>query len=354
MYSSGTSLPTVFRALTLPVSLVFLGAPISSNAHHSFAIYSDEISVVEGELVSVRWGNPHVRFELETPEGASWMLEAAAVYVLERRGLTRDLFQIGDRIQVAGRRHRGPSEQIWLHNLQLGSGQELLMINGVEPRWSNDVLGGDGRLAEENIANQNRSLFRIWSKPVLGPIAYGDDLPYRNARPPGGLEWIARMDGFAERCEPVGMPGIMATPYPFEFIDRGTSIQLLGFSNNALIDRTIRMGGDFEADPPLSDRLGFSVGRWEAPNRLIVETSRIEWPYFDDSMGTPQSEAVQTIEVFTLSEDQRRLDYEMVVIDPATFTERATAIQTYWLALGESRAQSAFCAISGGDNLSPD
>lgn len=144
------------------------------------------------------------------------------------------------------------------------------------------------------------------------------------------------------------MPGIMATPYPFEFIDHGTSIQLIGFSNNARFERRLHIDGQTKANTGASnaspDRLGVSLARWESPRRLVVETSQIDWPFFDDSLGTPQSANMHTTEVFTLSEDQRRLDYVMLVTDPDTFTEPAAAIQNHWLALGESLAESAYCA----------
>ena len=142
----------------------------------------------------------------------------------------------------------------------------------------------------------------------------------------------------------VGMPGIMATPYPFEFIDHGSSIQLRGFSNNAIIDRTIYLDHASDSAEPPPGRFGYSVGRWESEQRLVVETTRIDWLYFDDSLGTLQGDQLQTTETFSLSDDQRRLDYEMVVADPVLFTEPANAIETYWLALGESPAEPAYCA----------
>lgn len=329
-------------ALILSMTL----APIQALAHHSFAIYSDQVTEIEGTLESIRWGNPHVRLTLTTDDGSSenWVLEAAAVYVLERRGLTRDLFEPGDRIKVAGRLHNGQAAEIWLHNILLGDGRELLMIGGVEPRWSANVLGGDGGQAVvDTAASRNRGIFRVWSQPELRPIDYGDGLPYREAASPGGAAWIARMDGFAARCEPVGMPGIMATPYPFEFVDRGSSIQLIGFSNNARMERTIYLGDETESPSADPSRFGYSVGRWESAQELVVETTRIAWPYFDDSLGTPQSADMGVVEFFTLSEDRGRLDYRMIVTDPATFSEPATAIQTYRLPLGESLEESSYC-----------
>jgi hypothetical protein len=213
----------MLRALAVVAILIL---PLESGAHHSFAIYSDQVTEIEGTLESIRWGNPHVRLTLQTNDGSGeeWLLEAAAVYVLERRGLTSDLFEPGAQIRVAGRLHNGQKQEVWLHNILLGDGRELMMIGGVEPRWSENVLGGDGSQAVvDTTASQNRGIFRVWSQPQLRPIDYGDGLPYRQTPPQGGAAWIERMDGFAARCEPVGMPGIMATPYPFEFVDQGST-----------------------------------------------------------------------------------------------------------------------------------
>jgi len=148
----------------------------------------------------------------------------------------------------------------------------------------------------------------------------------------------------AARCESVGMPGVMATPYPFEFRDHGAWIRLIGFSNNALIDRTFHMESAAPEATPEPSRFGHSTGRWAADNRLDVTTTLIDWPYFDDSLGIPQSELIEVFETFTLSADQQRLDYEMTATDPDTFTETVTVVQTHWLALGESLAEPTHCA----------
>ena len=99
------------------------------------------------------------------------------------------------------------------------------------------------------------------------------------------------------------------------------------------IERTIHMDRDAPpADEPRS-RLGYSVGTWEGSD-LVVRTTRLNWPYFDN-IGTPLSEDVQIVERFSLSEDQTRLDFEVTVTDPSTFTSPAT-LAGYWQALGET------------------
>ena len=342
VHGNGLAVMLVLSILTLPLVLT------AASAHHSFAIYTDEIIEIEGELLDIHWGNPHILLTVrvgEAEQAADWMLETGNPYVLQRRGLPRELFRPGDRIRAAGRVHRAQGAQLWLHNLMLVDGQELLMIAGVEPRWNDVALGGDGSgLPVADAAAQDRGLFRVWSRPVLRPIAFGEALPFRQEPPSGGAEWLARMDELAARCESVGMPGVMATPYPFEFRDHGAWIRLIGLSNNALIDRTIHMDGAASETTPESSRYGHSIGRWITDNRLEITTTRIDWPYYDDSLGIPQSELIEAFETFTLSADQQRLDYEMIVTDPDTFTETVTVMQTYWLALEESLSEPTHCA----------
>ncbi|MDE0372622.1 MAG: hypothetical protein OXI73_08770, partial [Rhodospirillales bacterium] len=79
-------------------------------------------------------------------------------------------------------------------------------------------------------------------------------------------------------------------------------------------------------------RLGYSIGHWEG-NTLVVETTRIDWNYYD-TRGTPQSDAAEVTERFTVSDDQSRIDYHITTVDPVVFTEPAT-IAGHWLALGE-------------------
>ena len=64
-----------------------------------------------------------------------------------------------------------------------------------------------------------------------------------------------------------------------------------------------------------------------------VETTHIDWNFYD-TRGTPQSDAAEVTERFTLSDDQSRIDYHITTVDPVVFTEPAT-IAGHWLALGE-------------------
>jgi hypothetical protein len=154
---------------------------------------------------------------------------------------------------------------------------------------------------------------------------------------------VARLDDYAARCSPMGMPGVMGTPHPIQFVDHDATVQLLGLSNNARIDRVIYIDGEAAAAEQPASSMGYSRGRWEDPTTLVVTTTQIDWPYFSDDRGIAQSEAVTTTEVFTLSEDQARLHYQMTVTDPVTFLEPAVTLTIDWIALGEVLPEPADC-----------
>jgi hypothetical protein len=122
------------------------------------------------------------------------------------------------------------------------------------------------------------------------------------------------------------MPYLMTTPYPFEFVRQGNDLLLRAELDDT--ERLIRMSAA-PASPSsgASSPLGYSTGRWEG-NRLIVETDRIDAPYFYGD-GTPQSNAIRLVEHFTLNETTDRLDYRLFVTDPATFTE-PLEFTRYW------------------------
>jgi hypothetical protein len=115
------------------------------------------------------------------------------------------------------------------------------------------------------------------------------------------------------------MPNAILNPYPIEFIDDGETISLRIEEWDAV--RAIHMNGEADALNQTPSPLGYSVGRWEG-RTLVISTTQIDWPFLDDK-GAPQSEDVEIVERFTLSEDETRIDHEIVVTDPQYLAEPA-------------------------------
>src|SRR5262249_53973250 len=103
-------------------ALVLLTCPALATAHHSTAEY-DASKVVEarGEVVSVLWRNPHVRFQVSPKSvdgnAALWDIESADLTRLDRAGLPRDLLKVGDTVSFAGNPSKRSDRRMYVTNL---------------------------------------------------------------------------------------------------------------------------------------------------------------------------------------------------------------------------------------------
>ena len=268
-------------ALTTRLAVLAVGAlalaPFAG-AHHSRIEFVDEIRELEGELLEIVWLNPHPALFVEvlSEDGTTetWRVEAhTGVRVYDRMGVTPDLFTVGDTIRVAGR---------------------------VSTRRDRHLLGLNVLLPNDTVVRLSR-----------------DDPPYWAARTVIGTDGAVPFDEAALRDAASEDRGLF----------RVWSVGPTGRSQNL----SYTQAADAGVQPP--SHLGYSVGRREG-STLIVETTKIDYPWVDNEARTPQSPDVRTTERFTLSEDQSRLDYELIITDPVTFTEPATRTRTY-LALDE-------------------
>jgi len=324
-----------FRAA--PVLLLVL--PVIASAHHSRAHYSSEVSEMIGEFVAIDWGNPHVFFrfrETDSTDDTVWLMEASSLYALKRGGISRDMLKVGERVRVAGRISNTRPNEYGVTNILRPSGQEIVILSGASPRWSDEAIGSrDNWVADVDrllgASSDQEGLFKVWSVPKDQIVV--SHLPFTEAAIASRADWDPD-DNYVMRCEQKGMPKIIGggQPHPIEFIDKGDT--LVFRSEEFDIVRNIHMDQTSIPDDEPHSRLGYSIGEWEDDNTLVVYTARINWPYFDGN-GTRQTEQVEAVERFSLSEDGRELIYHLTVTDPETFTEPATMERKY-LALGET------------------
>lgn len=84
-------------------------------AHHSFAAEYDANApvAVTGVLRKVEWQNPHIWFYLDVTDAqgavATWGFSGGAPGMLMRRGINKDVLQLGDILMVEGFRARDGS-----------------------------------------------------------------------------------------------------------------------------------------------------------------------------------------------------------------------------------------------------
>ena len=183
------------------------------------------------------------------------------------------------------------------------------------PRFEDSLVdfGGDG----------------VWMQPwirVMRDQLVGREeipfLPWTEAMQRYNAETMVAYDpqGF---CLPPGGPRMMGTPYPSEIIqDRVRERVIIIFEGGAHVWREIHMDGR-----PLPDReslnptyFGYSVGRYENNDTLVVETTGFNektWILFD---GTMHTDELRTIERFSRP-NRNTLHYEATIIDPGAYSE---------------------------------
>jgi len=242
-----------------------------------------------------------------------WELATAAVYPVERTGIDENSFSVGDHVRVAGSPSTTRPSAMSLSNWLLPEGEEVLFSATSRARWTEDVSGG--RWLGGTVDRAQLGLFRVWSVSDMGTYL----VAARGLQPnltPDALAKALESPPF-DVCTPQGMPAIMVTPLPIQFIDRGEYIDLHLATFG--VDRRIYMKP--EGNPaaiPLSD-LGYSTGRWMT-DTLEVRTTRVGWPYIDDA-GRPQTENVEIVEQFSIENDRNHLAYRQTVFDPESLIE---------------------------------
>jgi hypothetical protein len=315
-------------ATTLGIFLL----PLVTFAHHSGAYYQDETQVWVGEVLDVRWKNPHITFSLKSiaPNGEETIrhIEANNVYRVEQEGLTSEILREGMTVSVAGRQSNANALDVQGRNVLLPDSREFI-LGGRAYHWSpGERTDEDGR---EGLAlDDGKGLFRVWSRAVQ--LGRDSHLPYTEAALATMSEWDSN-DNYVTRCETPGLGiHVLRNPLPFELIDNGSTITFHG--NQWDIVRTIYMDDQAVPDNEPLTPLGYSVGSWEG-GTLVVHTTRINWPYIQGGTGAPQTTAVEYLERFTIDYANNWLDYAVTIIDPENFSEPARDEQRL-LALGDT------------------
>jgi hypothetical protein len=263
-----------------------------ASAHHGSAHYYDldTVATVEGEVVGISWRNPHITLELRrTDDGGAnevWAVEGSSANALLRMGIGSDVVAVGDHVTLIGALSR--------HGLPAMAGHILTHADGTEvPIWPRPAmkLGREVRpaplsaAAAEAARSQAQGIYRIWGRPdLVGLFLEGGYLPYTPAALAAREAWNPLTDDPVLDCTPRGMHSVMNAPLPIEFVDQGDSILMRLEEWDQ--ERTIHLADAVDPQTQPRTPLGYSVGRWEG-NTLVVTTTRISDPYFDDE-GTPQ------------------------------------------------------------------
>jgi hypothetical protein len=308
--------------------------PFTAGAHHSFAEFNQEVfEEHDGEIVDIFWRNPHVRMSIRTEDETGneviWRMEAQDLNTLGRIGVSRDLFDVGQRVRFAGWPSTRQAHYLALTHLLLEEGTEVVVRMRMAPRWTGDAIGG-GDITNDPLISESaeaEGIFRVWSFLSGNRPAFTDDPPLTETARAAYEAFDPVRDDPVLRCAQPGMPEAITFigPHPIEFVDEGERILLRIESDDVV--RVIHMDGNRDGvSEPLSP-LGFSVGRWLDDRTLEVTTTRVSWPYtkINGLVAVPQSADSVFVERFAMSADERRLTLSFSITDPVSFTRTVMA-----------------------------
>ncbi len=343
----------MMRAVIAALSLACT-APVTS-AHHAISGSYDANSIIEieGEVTALLWRNPHVQISMRVigPDGVAqnWAMATTSLSNMRRWQMDPNFITVGDRIRVAGNPARDGARGVYLSNVLTSRGEEVLLGPRVEPRWSDQIVAmtESRRLGQGDTSAPELGMLRIWSTPdtipMLIPRNFGRRPEYRSklteAAQQAADAFVWERDNPLRNCAPKGMPMIMEAPYPFEF--RRDAQDILWHQEEFDTVRRIHMSPGASADGQPGSLLGYSVGRWENEQTLIVTTTQMNWGHFD-GLGVPLTTQAEMVERFTVSPQGDRLDYSVTFTDPAIFAEPVT-LGKHWVWYPDAEVGSYDC-----------
>ena len=295
------------------LSLVALPAA----AHHSPAMFDlTKDLALEGTLLGLSWGNPHVYLTLEVtgPDGKAraQLVEAGPASNLVTLGMREDTVRAGQRVRVAAKANRSSSTGTVLGwTITTSAGKTVpLHVRASVP-------------AEPGVA-MAASIAGTWVPSGTGftSLAVGSrEWPLTDAgRVAVAATREARTKARSE-CVPYGPPALMTLPSTtiVEISDTAVTFKLdvMGVERVVHLDQSSHPAA---LEPTL---LGHSIGRWDG-DTLVVDTIGFAAHPEGFAFDLPSSAAKHVVERFTLTDDRKSMQYEAVVEDREYFEEPIT------------------------------
>ena len=203
--------------------------------------------------------------------------------------------------------------------------------------------------------NSDADIFGVYVAPVfvtMPPLTQPDVYPFTLQ----AEEFFNSYDPLVQDarstndCAAETMPGILWNGSPMEFFRDGDTIVMrferLGTTRHIHMD-----GNGPPADQPNTE-LGYSVGRWDG-DVLTVETTHTKGGVIRNLRGHPLSPNARFIERYWRDPGEMDLNLELVIEDPANYTEAIT-LGREWVWAPAEEIKPWECISLGPKDAEPD
>ena len=292
-------------------------AALPAAAHHSPAMFDLTKDVVlEGELLELKWGNPHVYLTLavagDDGKTREQLVEAGPASNLVTLGMREDTVRAGQQIVVNAKANRSSATGTALGwTITTSNGTTIpLHVRAVVPAAPGDATA--------------TSLAGTWVPSGTGFASLAVEArewPLTDAgRAAVAATREARIKARSE-CVPYGPPALMTLPSTtiVAVSDKTVTFKLDVMS----VERVVHLDRASHPADLAPSLLGDSIGRWEG-NTLVVDTIGFTAHPEGFAFDLPSSAAKHVVERFTLSDDRKRIQYEAVVEDREYFAAPIT------------------------------
>lgn len=292
--------------------IVGVVSSVAARAHHSAVMFDTgrEI-VVDGIVMEYDWRNPHVHMVLETagPDGEvlEQRVEVGAPSVLAPLGLTPDSIRLGERVSVYGNPNRADARRSMLGLYLTKADGSQLPLN----------IGAPSIQEPEDA--RATSIEGTWFAPLVpfrGFVRSQGSWPLTDKARTERAEWTIEQAAYAD-CVPVTAPTLMIYPVTSTVeVNADTVVFDVDWMTSRRIVYVDGRGHPENAEPTLH---GHSIGHWEGET-LVVDTIHYAAHSEGLTMGVGSGLGKHTVERFSLAEDGRHMNYEVIVEDPDYLT----------------------------------
>jgi hypothetical protein len=283
-------------------------------AHHSTVIFDVDRDIrIEGEVVKLRWANPHVYIQIREYSGSDeeriWNIEGQTPSGMSRHGWTSESLRPGDRVTVVANPPRDVNRRVALgHTVLKEDGTSLFIPHAIRRR--------DDSMSEQTTQYAATSLEGHWITKWNPDTAMGflraRDLWRLTEKGLVAMENYDNSQNPGNECVPEPVPFVMIWPNG-KFIELGDTEVVI--HDELGPERRIDMESDDHSGAEESES-GHSIGRWE-DGVLLVDTTRFT-PHRRGLAvgGLPSGREKHLLERFRLSEDKSSIHYEFHLEDP--------------------------------------
>ena len=312
--------------ISLSLAIIAVFSSISLAHHGSNGQFDTSKNMqVSGTITDIKFVNPHsyVYFDVSNDEGSvdNWRCELRAGSLLKRNGWTTDMFASGTKITIDGSPARREEFGCFTKAITYEDGRVLTRF---------DVLNGDSNAAPiatvTKLANGIPSFAGNWAAPQRVPGAAGGmGAPTMGApaMAPGGMgrggaslytktdagkaatEDFVSEDNPRFHCQAVNIFHDWWFDQHVNTIEQTDNTIKITYGFMDIV-RTIHLNMESHPNDIIPSRAGHSIGKWDG-DTLIVDTIGFAEGYLDPRNGVKHSDALHTVEKFSLSEDGKTL-----------------------------------------------